>query len=172
MKQTSASCSCETALLQRHCPGDLPAYLSDLQCRKFPADNIGLYQRYQNPRRQHKALSLEKYLLSDLSILTHWGRATHICVNKLTTMASNNGLSPGRHQAIIWNNAGILSFGLLGTNFTENLIEILTFSFKKMRSKVSSAKWRPFCLGLNVLTCSNRFGRWLGSDDAQSAAKF
>ena len=31
------------------------------------------------------------------------------------------------------------------------LIEILAFSFLKMRLKVSSAKWRPFCLGLNVL---------------------
>ena len=32
------------------------------------------------------------------------------------------------------------------------LIEILTFSFKKLCLKVSSAKWHPFCLGLNVLT--------------------
>ena len=32
------------------------------------------------------------------------------------------------------------------------LIEILAFSFTKMRLKVSSAKRRPFCLGLNVLT--------------------
>ena len=31
------------------------------------------------------------------------------------------------------------------------LIEILTFSFMKMHLKVSSAKLRPFCLGLNVL---------------------
>ena len=30
-------------------------------------------------------------------------------------------------------------------------IEIQIFSFKKMRLKVSSAEWRPFCLGLNVL---------------------
>ena len=80
-----------------------------------------------------------------------WGRATHICVSKPTIIASGNGLSPGRHQAIIWNNAGILSIGFLGTNVSEILIEILTFSFKKMRLKVSSAKWRPFCLGLNVL---------------------
>ena len=84
--------------------------------------------------------------------LTHWGRATHIYVSKLTIIASDNGLSPGRRQAIIWNNDGILSIGLLGTKFSEILIEILTFSFKKMRLKVSSAKWRPFCLGLNVLS--------------------
>ena len=66
-------------------------------------------------------------------------------------MASDNGLSPDRRQAIIWTNAGILLIGPLGTNFSEILIEILTFSFKKMRLKVSSAKRRPFCLGLNVL---------------------
>ena len=32
------------------------------------------------------------------------------------------------------------------------LIEILALSFMKMRLKVLSAKWRPFCLGLNVLS--------------------
>ena len=42
--------------------------------------------------------------------------------------------------------------GTLATNFSEIIIEILTFSFKKMHLKVSSAKWWPFCLGLNVLT--------------------
>ena len=83
--------------------------------------------------------------------LTHWGRVTHICVDKLTIIGSDNGLSPGRRQAIIWTNAGILLIGPLGTNFSENLIGIQTFSFKKMRLKVSSAKWRPFCLGLDVL---------------------
>ena len=58
---------------------------------------------------------------------------THICVDDLTTIGSNNGLSPGRRQAIITTNAGILLFGPLATNFSEILIEILTFSFKKMR---------------------------------------
>ena len=89
----------------------------------------------------------------ELISLTHWGRVTHICVSRLTITCSNNGLSPGRRQAIMWTNDGILSIGPLGTNFSENFIEILTFSFTKMRLKVSSAKWRPFCLGLNVLTC-------------------
>ena len=36
------------------------------------------------------------------SWLTHWGRVTHICVNKLTTIGSDNGLSSGRRQAIIY----------------------------------------------------------------------
>ena len=83
--------------------------------------------------------------------LTHWGRVTHICVGKLTIIGSDNGLSPGRRQAIIWTNAGILLIGPLGTNFSEIWIAIETFSFKKMHLKIPSAKWRPFCLGLNVL---------------------
>ena len=33
-------------------------------------------------------------------ILTHWGRVTHICVCKLTFISSDNGLSPGRRQAL------------------------------------------------------------------------
>ena len=83
--------------------------------------------------------------------LTHWGRVTHICVIKLTIIGSDNGLSPVRRQAIIWTNAEIMLIGPLGTNFSEILIEIFTFSFKKMRLKMSSGKWRPSCLGLNVL---------------------
>ena len=84
-------------------------------------------------------------------VLSHWGRVTHICVSKLTVIGSDNCLSPGRHQAIIWTNAGLLLIGPLGTNFSEILIEILTFSYKKMHFKVSSAKWRLFGLGLNEL---------------------
>ena len=87
--------------------------------------------------------------------LTHWGRVTHI----LTIIGSDNGLSPDRRQAIIWTNAGLLLIGPLGTNFSEILIEILTFSFKKMRLKVSSAKRRPFCPGLNVLIVHHYLSR-------------
>ena len=74
------------------------------------------------------------------------------CISKLTMIGSDNGLSPGRRKAIFWTNAWILLTGPLGTNFSEILIEILTFSSKKMCLKVSSVKWRPFCLCLNVLT--------------------
>ena len=83
--------------------------------------------------------------------LTHWGRVMLICVSKLTSIGSDNGSVPIRNQAIIWTNDGLLLIGPLGTNFSEILIEILKFSFKKMHLKVSSAKRRPFCLGLNVL---------------------
>ena len=87
-----------------------------------------------------------------LHVLTHWGRVTHICVGNLTIIGSDNGLSPDRRQAIIWTNAGILLIGPWGTNFSKILIDIQISSFKKIHLKMSSAKWRPFCLGLNVLT--------------------
>ena len=83
-------------------------------------------------------------------VFTHWGRVTHICVSKLTIIGSDNGLSLGRRQAIIWTNAEILLIRTLGTNFSEILSEIHAFSLKKMHFKMSYAKWRPFCLGLNV----------------------
>ena len=37
-------------------------------------------------------------------VLTHWGRVTHICVDNLPITVSDNGLSPGRRQAIVWTN--------------------------------------------------------------------
>ena len=84
-------------------------------------------------------------------LLTDWGRGMHISIGNVTIIGSDNGLSPGRLQAIILTNAGILSIGPLATNFNENSIGIRTFSFKKMHCKMSSSKWRPFCLGHNVL---------------------
>ena len=89
-------------------------------------------------------------------VMTHWGRVTHICVSKHSILGSDNGLSPGRRQAIIWTNAGILLIWQSGTKFSEILIEIHKFPFKKMHLKTSSAKWRPFCLGLNVIILTTR----------------
>ena len=58
-------------------------------------------------------------------------------------------MSPGRRQAIIWNNAGLLLIEPLGTNLSE-------ISFKKMHLNMSSGKCRPFCLGLNVLNQTDK----------------
>ena len=66
-------------------------------------------------------------------------------------IGSDNGLSPIWRHAIISTNVGIFVNWNLGTNLIEILIEIQTFSFKKMHLK-TSGKWLPFCLGLNVLT--------------------
>ena len=53
---------------------------------------------------------------------------------------SGNSLSPVRCQAITWTNADSLSFEHLGTNFSEIWIEIISFPFKKIHLKLSSAK--------------------------------
>ena len=79
---------------------------------------------------------------------------THICIGNLTNIGPDKGLSSGRRQAIIWTNAGIFLIVPWGINFSEIVLGIQTFSFKKMHLKMS-AEWRPFCLGLNVLTFGN-----------------
>ena len=76
---------------------------------------------------------------------------THICVGNLTIIDSDTGLALSRRQAITWTNAGLLLIRPWGTNFSEILIGIQTFSFKNTHLKMSSAKW-CFCLGLNGLT--------------------
>ena len=93
-------------------------------------------------------------MISPTPVSTQWGRVTHIYVSKLTIIGSYNGLSPGRCQAIIWTNAGILLIGQLRRNFSTILIKIQASSFKNL--KTPSGKCRPFCPGLNVL--SNWYG--------------
>ena len=65
---------------------------------------------------------------------------------------SDNALSPGRRQSIIWPNVVILLIGSFGINFSEISSKIDTFSSKKMHFKMSSGNGGHFCLGLNVLT--------------------
>ena len=88
--------------------------------------------------------------------LTDWGQVMHICVSKLAIIGSDNGLLPGRCQAIIRTNAGILLIGPLGTNFSEIWIGIQIFSLKKIHLKMSSGRWQPFCLSLNELTTTSQ----------------
>ena len=57
----------------------------------------------------------------------------------------------GQRQAIILTNAVMLLIGTLKANFSEILIEIHIFSFKKMHFKMYG-KWRPFCPGPIVLS--------------------
>ena len=56
----------------------------------------------------------------------------HICISNPTINGSDNGLSPGRRQVIIWTNVGISLIRPLGSNFSEMFIEILTVSLKEM----------------------------------------
>ena len=90
-------------------------------------------------------------------LFTRWGRV--ICVGKLTIIGSGDGLSPARHRAIIWTNAGILLIEPLGTKFSEISIEVHAFSFKKLQFKMLSGKWRPSCIGLKVLIFHQPFDK-------------
>ena len=108
-------------------------------------------ERGRFPQMPHNWRPISRLWWSFVS-LTHWERVTHISVDDLTIIGSDNCSSPGRRQAIIWTNAGILLIGPIGTNISEISIEILTFSFKKLRLKVSCAEWRSFSLGLSVLS--------------------
>ena len=74
-----------------------------------------------------KSLSHLKPLIKHDFVLTHWGGATNVCVSKLTIIGSDNGLSPGRGEAIIWTNDGILFIGPLGINFSKIVIKICIF---------------------------------------------
>ena len=87
--------------------------------------------------------------------LTHRCRVMHICISTITIIILENGLSPGRHQAIIWTNAGILLISTIWTNFNEILSEI--FSFNKMGLKMSSGTWWQF--GLSLKTLNNNICR-------------
>ena len=119
------------------------SWLADLNiCLRMPQllCILGWYEHWEGHRQ------------SSCTALTHWGLVTHIWVSKLTIIGSDNGLSPRQHQVIIRTNAVILTIRPKGTYFGEILLKIKNFSLKKMHLKMSSAKWRPFCLRLNVLT--------------------
>ena len=72
----------------------------------------------------------------------------HIFISKLTIIGSDNGLSPGWCHAIIWISARIFLIGPLGTNTSEILSGIQTFSFKKIHLNMLSAKWHPLVSAL------------------------
>ena len=76
---------------------------------------------------------------------------THICISKLIIIGSDNGLSPGRRQAIIWTNAGILFIWPIGTTISEILIKIHVFfiqenAFENIVCEMSAILSRPQCV--------------------------
>ena len=64
-----------------------------------------------------------KYLPLSVTFTSYW--------LTLTMIGSDNGLSPGRRQAIIWTSAGILLIRILGTKLAEILNEIHNFHSRK-----------------------------------------
>ena len=99
-------------------------------------ENMGITDCYQTTLwhikvQTHLRFPCRKMWMEFWANLTHWGREMHTCVGKLTIIASDNGLSPGQRQTIIWTNAGILLIGPLGTNFNEIIIEFIHFHSRK-----------------------------------------
>ena len=74
----------------------------------------------------------------------------YICVSKSTIVGSDNDLSPGRRQAIICTNDGILLIRPVGTNFNE----LLSSKFKYFHRRKYALKYcqilpispRPQCV--------------------------
>ena len=81
--------------------------------------------------KRNNPLGFSQRLVIRRNYLSHWGRLTHMCVDKLTIISSDNAFK--------------LTFTVI-----EILIQIHTFLFKKMHLTMSSAKWWSFCLGINV----------------------
>ena len=77
---------------------------------------------------------------------------TDICVGKLITIGSDNGLSPGWRQAIIRINAGILSIWSMGTNFSEMLSKLKHFQSRKC---IWKCRLGNGCLFVAALMCWN-----------------
>ena len=87
------------------------------------------------------------YHYRKVAVLTPWGRATHICVGKLTTISSDNGLSPGRRQVIIWNYCWNIVKWNLEWNFNRNSnIFIQENAFQNVVWEMASILSRPQCV--------------------------
>ena len=94
--------------------------------------------------------------------LTDWGRVTHIWVSKVTIFCSDNGLvglvgawlAPSHYLNQCWYIVNSNCRNKRQWKFNRNL----NIFIKEMHLEMSSAKRRPFSLGLNVLTF--RWGKW------------
>ena len=81
--------------------------------------------------------------------ITQWVWVTHIFVKKLTTIGSDNCLSPGRCQAIIWITAGIKPFE---TNVSQIFIFFYLYNFIQENAfenvvwKMAAILSRPQCV--------------------------
>ena len=86
---------------------------------------------------------------------------TYVCVKKLTIICSENGLSPGRRQAIIWTNAGVLIIGPFGRKFQWNIYRNSYMFwqydvFENVVWKMAAILSRLQCVKSFSITCGNR----------------
>ena len=98
-----------------------------MHCRDFWIKNNTFLFRKMKSKMFSKCQTFCFRLSAKCILFTHWFRITHIWVNKQTTIGSDNGLSPGRSQAIIWTNDVILSIGQ--TFAHPHILSIIDLSF-------------------------------------------
>ena len=100
-------------------------------------------QTWPVPQKHRRGVNCHGIYLGGIRKL-NWSPPSAAYMNRISN-GSDDGLSPTRRQSIISTSAGLLSIAPFETNFSEILIKIQNFSFTKTHSKISSAKWRPFC---------------------------
>ena len=83
------------------------------------------------------------------SIKTHWGRATHICVNKLTTIGPDNGHYLNHCCNIVnWT---------LGNKLQWNFNRNSNIFIQENAIENGVCEMASICLGLNVLICASEW---------------
>ena len=128
--------------------------LSHIGIKASPYDKIGQRSQIKNNTLQPICSMSPCFSLirsPSVVLLTHWDRVAHLFVGNLTTIASDNCLPPGRHQAITWIKVGMLSNRPTEIYFSVVLIEIRAFSSKETHLKMSSENTaailsRPQCV--------------------------
>ena len=117
----------------------------------IPVFNTGVHKLLADTRKDKEPGHNFLKILSYQNRYSLWLISPQCCiyasVNWVSTGSGNGLVLNRRRQVIAWTNDDLLPIGPLGTNLSENWIEILTFSFRKMRLKMSSVKWQPFCPG-------------------------
>ena len=152
---------CEIAISKLQNCGDANEALKLIKCYVFPNRNYPLLVKLQPYLGLRNSMTF--WFEGDL---TQWGRVTHMCVSRLTTIGSDNGLSPDRRQAIIWTNAGILLVGPLGTKlhwklYQKSYIWIKENAFENILSRlqyvkrIESSELPPYITFINILLNSN-----------------
>ena len=119
------------------------------------------------------------FFISNDQMLIYWGRVTHVCVSKLTIVGSDNGLLPGRRQAIIWTNAGLFVNSNLRNKLQWNIkqnsdIFIQENAFENVVCEMAAILSQPQCVkvgrcvqgiishtGNMNLLCSCILQRWM-----------
>ena len=100
------------------------------------------------------------YIWKDVFMIAHLPLVMIIFISKLNSIGSDNGLSPGQRQVIIWTNARILSICTLRTNFSgilmhkrnsyifinENTFENIVCEMAVILSLPQCVKTLPHCL--------------------------